>query len=227
MSSASRNKLYYPQNIFYKLMPYRFIFDLSVVPQKFFKELAYMIDSKKIHRKTGEILRKMIERFRLSELTGMDFAEILQVLEDLVDIQVKNLTYRQRFEMSRSKALFLPHCARKYVDNRCRAEFDPDVPTYRCRRCSSDCQINQASRIAEELGYDVYVVPGGSCIPKIIKKHNYDGVVGVACGEEIRLAYTYLNENIAAQAVPLIKNGCANTIFSMESLQKILQTQKI
>ncbi|MEM1518581.1 MAG: DUF116 domain-containing protein [Halobacteria archaeon] len=208
-------------------MPYKFTFDLSVVPHKFFKELAYMVDSKRIHKRTGRILRRLIDRFKLSELTGMDFAEILQVIEDLVDIQVKNLAYRQRFEMSKNKALFLPHCARKYVDSRCRAEFDPDVPTFRCRRCSPDCQVNQASRIAEELGYDVYIVPGGSCIPKIIKKHNYDGIVGVACGEEIRLAYTYLNEDIAAQAVPLIKNGCSNTVFSIDSLCKILQSQKI
>jgi uncharacterized protein len=207
-------------------MPYRFTFDLSSVPQRFFKELAFLIDSRKIHKRTGEILRRMIERFKLSELTGMDLSEVLQVVEDLVDIQIKNLAYWERFEKSRRKALFLPHCARKYIDGRCRAEFDPVVPTYRCRRCSPDCQINRASRMAEELGYDVYIVPGGSCIPKIIKKNNYDGIVGVACGEEIKLAYNYLSDQIAAQAVPLIKNGCSNTIFSLESLYRILQTQK-
>jgi len=205
-------------------MPYRFTFDLTSVPQRFFKELANLIDSKKIHVRTGQILRRMVEKFRLSELTGMDLYEVLQVVEDLVDIQIKNLTYRERFESSRRKALFLPHCARKYIDSRCRAEFDPDVPTYRCRRCSPDCQVNQASRMAEELGYDVYIVPGGSCIPKIIKRWNYDGIVGVACGEEIKLAYSYIGEQVAAQAVPLIKNGCSNTVFSLDSLIKILQT---
>ncbi len=204
-------------------MPYKFTFDLTMVPQKFFKELAVIIDSKKIHKRTGKILNSMIERFRLSELTGLDLTAILQVIEDIVDIQLKNIAYRQKFIQSSKKALFLPHCARKYIDNRCRAEFDPEIPTFRCKRCSPDCLINQASSMAEELGYDVYVVPGGSCIPKIIKTHGYDGIIGVACGEEIRLAYTYLNEHIAAQAVPLLKNGCSKTVFSLESLSKILQ----
>jgi hypothetical protein len=205
-------------------MPYKFTFDLTVVPKRFFRELALVIDSRRLHRKTGRALRRLVDKFKLSEIVGLDVSGILLVLEDLVDIYVKNLAYRGDFIKSRKKVLFLPHCARKYVDYRCKAEFDPDIPTYRCRRCSNDCQINQATRIAEELGYDVYVVPGGSCIPNIIKRFGYDGVVGVACGEEIKLASTYLEqEGIPAQAVPLLKNGCFNTKFNIQSLEKILK----
>ncbi|MEM3742333.1 MAG: DUF116 domain-containing protein, partial [Nitrososphaerota archaeon] len=86
------------------------------------------------------------------------------------------------------------------------------------------CQVNQAAEIARGLGYDVYIVPGGSCIPNIIKRFGYDGVVGVACGEEIKLASIFLDRaNIAAQAVPLLKNGCSNTKFNLSSLSRILE----
>lgn len=205
-------------------MPYRFTFDLTVVPKRFFKELAVIIDSRSLHKKTGKILRDLIDKFKLSDLLGLEVSDILVVLEDLVDTYVKNLVYREEFVKTSRRALFLPHCARKHIDYRCRAEFDPSIPTYICRRCSEDCQINQATRIAERLGYDVYVVPGGSCIPNIINRFKYEGVVGVACGEEIKLASIFLEKNrIPAQAVPLLKNGCSATKFNLQALEKVLQ----
>ncbi|MEM1575846.1 MAG: DUF116 domain-containing protein, partial [Nitrososphaerota archaeon] len=65
---------------------------------------------------------------------------------------------------------------------------------------------------------------GGSCIPKILKDNPYEGIVGVACCEELKLGSNYLrNLNIPGQGIPLIKNGCANTKFSIESLEIILR----
>jgi hypothetical protein len=47
--------------------------------------------------------------------------------------------------------------------------------------------------------------------------------VGVACGEEIKVLEPLLKSmDVAGQAIPLIKNGCANTIFNMETLAKVL-----
>lgn len=205
-------------------MPYRFTFDLTIVPKKFFRELAVLVNSRSLHKKTGMVLRSLTEKFRLSEIMDLDVSDILLILEDLVDIYLKNLAYRESFIKSRKKVLFLPHCARKYVDYRCRADFDPLVPTYNCKKCSKDCQVNQAVEMARGLGYDVYVVPGGSCIPNIIKRFRYDGVVGVACGEEIKLASTYIEKaGIPAQGVPLLKNGCSNTRFNLSSLFRILK----
>jgi hypothetical protein len=66
-------------------------------------------------------------------------------------------------------------------------------------------------------------LPGGSCIPRILNAKQYEGVVGVACGEEARIYGDLLKDkNIAGQTVPLIKNGCANTAFNIESLFRIL-----
>jgi len=66
-------------------------------------------------------------------------------------------------------------------------------------------------------------LPGASCIPKILKTNRYEGIVGVACGEEIKISGENLGgTGIAGQAIPLIKNGCANTAFNMQTLVKTL-----
>jgi hypothetical protein len=165
----------------------------------------------------------LIKKFKIQEATGLNLSDAVLLLQDLIDLQARNLFEREKFVQTRKRALFLPHCSRKYMDNHCKAVFDPNIPSYVCAHCSPDCLINRAVSIAEKKGYDVYVLPGGSCISKILKAKNYEGVVGVACGEEIRMSGEILNAmNIAGQAVPLIKNGCANTAFNIDTLSRIL-----
>ena len=138
-------------------------------------------------------------------------------------MQAVNLIERGKFLQTKKRALFLPHCSRKYLDGRCKATFDPDIPSYSCAHCSEDCLIHKSTQIATQKGYDVYIVPGGSCIPRILKNTRYEGVVGVACGEEIKMFGPFLGgSEVVGQAIPLIKNGCANTFFNMETLVKIL-----
>ena len=165
----------------------------------------------------------MAEKFKLTEITGLDVPDALQLVEDLVDVYVQNASDRNLFEKTENRALFLPHCSRKYMDNRCKASFDPKIPSYSCGHCSKDCLVNQATELGKRKGYTIYVLPGGSCIPEIMKKYGYQGAVGVACGEELRLGGEFLKKSgLAGQAIPLVKNGCANTSFSLKSLEKTL-----
>jgi hypothetical protein len=204
-------------------MPYRFSFDLSKVSRFFFSEITKVSYQRGIHRKVGRTAREIMEKFRVQQATGLDLSDAVLLLEDLIDIQARNFLERERFVRTRRRALFLPHCSRKYMDNRCKAVFNPDIPSYICAHCSPDCLINKATTFAERRGYDVYILPGGSCVPEILKEKHYEGVVGVACGEEIKLGGKILESlGIAAQAVPLIKNGCANTVFNLETLIKFL-----
>jgi hypothetical protein len=56
-----------------------------------------------------------------------------------------------------------------------------------------------------------------------LKQKKYEGVVGVACGPEVVMSGEKLSSiGMAWQSVPLLKNGCANTIFNMETLVKVL-----
>jgi len=59
--------------------------------------------------------------------------------------------------------------------------------------------------------------------PPILEKGRYEALVGVACGREIRLAEGLLDKTgLPGQNLPLIKNGCANTTFSLKALKEIL-----
>jgi hypothetical protein len=204
-------------------MPYRFTFDLSRIPRFFFTEIAKASYQKGMHRKVGRTAQEIIRKFKIQEATGLNVSDAVVLLEDLMDIHARNLMEREKFAQTKRRVLFLPHCSRKFMDGRCQARFDASVPSYFCGHCSKDCLINEAVCLAEKKGYDVYVVPGGSCIPKILEARGYEGVVGVACGEEARMSGELLeNMGVSGQAIPLIKNGCANTVFSIESLSSTL-----
>lgn len=202
---------------------YEFDFDLTKVSRSFFRRLAKFSDHWDIHRKIGGLVESIIDRFNIQKITGLPFSDAVKVIDDLVDIYAKNLSQEEEFKKSKNRALLLPHCSRKYMDQRCQATFDSELSTYECQHCSEDCLINRASKIGEEEGYDVYVLPGGSCIPKILKKGDYSGVVGVACPHEIQLGLGFLeNTQIPYQSVPLLRNGCSNTEFNLETFQQIL-----
>jgi len=204
-------------------MPYKFSFDLSTISKSFFKELARVAGEKKLHKRLGMKARHLADKFKLTEITGLNVPDALQLVEDLVDVYVRNVSERERFEKTKKRALFLPHCSRKYMDNRCKAGFNSEIPSYKCGHCSEDCLVNKATRLGERRGYDVYVLPGGSCILDIIKRNKYQGVIGVACSQEVKLAGDGLKQmGLAGQAIPLIRNGCANTSFSLQILENTL-----
>ena len=204
-------------------MPYRFTFDLSRISRFFFTEVTTAAYQRGMHRKVGKTAQEMIRKFKIQEATGLNLSEAVTLLEDLIEVQARNLVERERFIQTKRRALLLPHCSRKFMDNRCKAAFDPALPSYVCAHCSPDCQVARAELLAKKKGYDVYVLPGGSCVPKILKANHYEGIIGVACGEEVKTGGETLKAmNITGQTVPLIKNGCANTAFNIENLSKIL-----
>ena len=204
-------------------MPYKFTFDLSKVPRFFFTEIALISYQKGMHKSFLKTLNDLILKFKIQEATGLNLSDAVVLLQDLIDLQAINIMERGKFLQTKKRALFLPHCSRKYMDNRCKAAFNPDIPSYMCAHCSPDCLVNKADHLARKKSYDVYLLPGGSCIPKILKTRRYEGIVGVACGEEMKIMGPLLNSmDVAGQAIPLIKNGCANTIFNMETLVKVL-----
>jgi hypothetical protein len=204
-------------------MPYNFTFDLSKVPRFFFTEIAMISYQKGMHKSFLNTLNDIILKFRIQEATGLNLSDAVVLLQDLIDLQAINSMERGKFLQTKKRALFLPHCSRKFMDSRCKAVFNPDIPSYTCAHCSPDCLVNKADHFAKTKGYDVYLLPGGSCIPKILKASRYEGIVGVACGEEMKIMGPLLDGmDVTGQAIPLIKNGCANTIFNMETLVKVL-----
>jgi uncharacterized protein len=204
-------------------MPYKFTFDLSKVPRFFFTEIALISYQKGMHKSFLSTLNDLILKFKIQEATGLNLSDAVSLLQDLIDLQAINSIERGRFLQTKKRALFLPHCSRKYMDSRCKATFNSETPSYICAHCSDDCMVNKADQYAKKKGYDVYLLPGGSCIPKILKNSRYEGIVGVACGEEMKIMGPLLSGmNVTGQGIPLIKNGCSSTVFNMETLKKVL-----
>jgi hypothetical protein len=204
-------------------MPYRFTFDLSKVPRFFFTEIATVSYQRGMHKSVLNKLQELILKFKIEEATGLNLSDAVVLLQDLIDLQAVNMIERKKFLQTKKRALLLSHCSRKYMDSRCKAVFDSTIPSYTCSHCSPDCMVNKADQLARKKGYDVYLLPGGSCIPKILKANRYEGIVGVACGEEMKIMKPLLSGmDVSGQGIPLIKNGCANTVFNMETLAKVL-----
>jgi uncharacterized protein len=204
-------------------MPYKFTFDISKALQHFFIELAVIGNQMGMQKVIEKTLQELIKKFGIQEVSGLNIQDAVILIQDLLKMETLNLIEKQEFSQSKKRALFLPHCCRKYMDSRCQAVFEPTLSSYVCAHCSPDCYVNKAERLAKERGYDVYVLSGGSCMPNILKQKKYEGVVGVACGPEVVMSGEKLSSmGIAWQSVPLLKNGCANTIFNMETLVKVL-----
>jgi len=197
---------------------------LSSLSQALFKDIAAFSENEKIHHKMAEMARTLVKKFNVDKITGLPMSDSLTVIEDLININIKNSLARKYFTQADRKALFLPHCCRKYMDSRCKATFITETSSYSCNHCSSDCLVHKATILAQENNYGIYVLPGASCIRKIFQKHSYTGVIGVACTEELKLGMTVLEQNgIPSQGIPLTKNGCAETQFNFESLESVIK----
>jgi hypothetical protein len=207
----------------YKIMTYSFNYDLTKLPREFFKDVAEIVDKRKLHKKLGKVSKNIVREFGVDKILGIQLEDAISVVEDLADIHIKNLVYEKDFREAREKILLVPHCCRKYMDSRCKADFDPEFSSYFCNHCSPDCLANQATKLAKEKGYKVFILPGGSCIKRIFGKMNCDAVLGIACPEEIKLGIGFVESNgLPIKGIPLTKNGCANTQFNLDSLKEAL-----
>ncbi len=204
-------------------MAYKFTFDISNLPHDVTEQIIKFCEKKSKNLKINEIADKLVKKFRIDKITGLSFDESKTLIMDILSIEVNNNILRRYFSKAHKKALFLPHCCRKYMDSNCKASFKPETASYECKHCSSDCMVSQATKYAKQEGYDVYILPGASCLNKIFQKQKYEAIVGVACTDEIKLATKSLTKlNIPVQAIPLLKNGCAGTIFNFKTLKGVL-----
>jgi hypothetical protein len=204
-------------------MSYAFTFDLSKLSQALFKDIAKISENDKVNEKIANMARNIVNKFNVDKLTGLPVSDSITIIEDLIHVNMKNSLAKEHFLQTNKRALFLPHCCRKYMDSRCKAGFDTQTSSYRCNHCSTDCLVHQATLLSAQRHYDIYILPGASCVRKIFQNERYEGVVGVACTDELKLAIAMLEENkVPTQGIPLIKNGCSETRFNYETLDHIL-----
>ncbi len=205
-------------------MSYDFEFDMIDVSRSFFRKIIEAFSEGGPEKSNDELAEEAVEKLGIPEDVEVPLEGVVELINDITDIHTRNQEQEKDFIESENRALLLPHCSRKFMDERCDASFNREYSTYECESCSDNCLINRAVQLGKKEGYDAFILPGGSCIPKIIEKNNYDGVVAVACPDEVHLCNQALDENdISHQGVSLLKNGCSNTVFNMETLKKILR----
>jgi uncharacterized protein len=204
-------------------LPYSFSYDLTRLSQNAVKQLLETACETGLTKSLSNKAKKLVKISKLDQITGLNLAEAITLVEDFVEVQNANNLQREKFEKAEKKALLIPHCARSHMDRQCMADFNPEVPCYTCNGCQEDCLVNKVVQLGEAKGYDVYVIPGGSCAEKILREKKYNGVVGIACGSELKLALGLLKKlGISGQGVILTKNGCANTKLNLENLKQVL-----
>lgn len=115
--------------------------------------------------------------------------------------------------------LFLPHCLRS---RSCPAASDDEG--IHCEHCGQ-CVISGFVSAAEDHGFGVFCVPGGSLLEKLVRKHRPKAIIGVACVKEILLGLRLLwDKGFMFLVFPLEKEGCFETKIRPEPLLALLST---
>ncbi len=139
-----------------------------------------------------------------------------------IAVQLYNIHNEKEFNKIPSEhiILFLPHCLR--VADRCKGVYNEEG--LHCKHCTKDCKINQITRVAQKLGYRYFVVPGGAMVFNIAKKYQPQGVIAVACYNELRegSSRTESEYKVPFQVIPLCKDGCVNTDVCVEDVVQVL-----
>jgi len=157
--------------------------------------------------------------FELGELAlrlGIDERELMRIYVDAANRRDHDKFARVDYS---ERVLLLPHCLRS---RNCPAKMSE--LGYICSNCGR-CPISELKEYAEKLGYKgVYILPGGSLAERVLSKVKPKAVVGVACYKECVLGHVVLLKlGIAGQAIPLLRDGCIDTIVDIEHVKRILR----
>lgn len=140
---------------------------------------------------------------------------------DEVYVELQNRINREAFSRIpfNERALFLSHCLKN--SEKCKAGLTDNGLI--CEECGC-CDIFGLKREAEKLGYNFYVVPGGSMVFNILKRTKPKTCMGVACYYELEEAFEKLTRiNMPYQGVPLLRDGCKDTEAEISQVLKIMR----
>jgi hypothetical protein len=148
----------------------------------------------------------------------------------MLEIELTNRLYSDRFRSSSRKFAFLPHCLRDFSAD-CRAD-QRDID-YVCRGCTDDCNVNHTSNVLRLHGVKPYIWMSADLrglLRKAKKERDGLGVLGIACIPElVRGMRMCLKYDVPVVGVPLDANRCArwwgefypNTV-NMNKLESLL-----
>lgn len=159
---------------------------------------------------TVDVFYGLFKKF--SENVGVDGKIV-----DQIGVEVRNKVNEKIFRKinPQDKILVLPHCLR-HAD--CQANLDTSGIV--CQNCNK-CVIGVLKSRGEDMGYQVFIIPGSQFLKKILEKNKFKAILGVACYQDLNLCMMKVSK-FSVQGVPLLRDGCVNTkVDSRAVLEKM------
>jgi hypothetical protein len=164
--------------------------------------------------KIGELA--LIKLEQLAAKSGVDEKRLLTLY-----VKAKNLAHKGSFSKIpfSERILLLPQCLRP---KGCSSSFEEF--SYECKSCKN-CRLGELINLAKKLGYKgVYLISGGSIVPKIFEKVKPKACIGVACLKELVLgSFVAEKFGVITQCIALSKDGCVNTEVEWDSVRKTIE----
>jgi len=138
-------------------------------------------------------------------------------------VAVSNSFWRDQFAavaFSR-RLLFLPTCLRDR--KACKGRLDS--AGLDCASCGA-CAIDALKKTAEGLGCRVIIAEGTPAVVSRLLDCDADAIVGVACLDSLEKAFARVADvGVPCMAVPLLRNGCADTAVETDQVLSFLNAQ--
>ncbi len=149
----------------------------------------------------------------------------------MLEIELVNRIYRDRFKNSEYKFALLPHCLRDFRPD-CRA-VPGDIESV-CKGCTEECFINLGSRLMKEFNIEPYIsvtMDLNKLFRKLKAEHPNIGALGIACVPELANGMRLCIElGISPIGIPLDANRCARWMkqcressFNLIELKELLK----
>ena len=161
-----------------------------------------------------------LDSLKLSAATVLKQAELSEDYLPFTIVLLNNALWRDRllkipFD---KRLLLLPQCLKHSAD--CSAEID--TLGLMCKHCGR-CVIDRLSQRAEELGYAVLVAEGSPVVMAMIESGQIQATIGVSCLSVLERVFPYMEAAaVPGIAIPLLKDGCKDTVFEEDWLMEVL-----
>lgn len=140
---------------------------------------------------------------------------------DRIYLEFKNEVARDAVEGTdiENRVLLLPHCM---MDPDC-CEAERVELGFECANCGG-CDLDPITERADEMGYDHFIVPGGSMVRKIVDENDYDVAIGVACFPELVEANRFMEKNgVRMTMAQLDDDGCFMTDVNVPDVERLME----
>ncbi|MCX6150728.1 MAG: DUF116 domain-containing protein [Ignavibacteriales bacterium] len=101
---------------------------------------------------------------------------------NMVGAEIMNRAWRDEFLSTKKKAVLVPSCMSIKTRFHCKSFFNGI--DYSCKRCTINCRVNQLTKLGEQDGFNVFMIPHSTDFSKWLKKRAGNkevGIVGVTC----------------------------------------------